>query len=103
MFCDLGFSQQVLRTISKDLSCRSQGYLPISADEQCPAHFGFQPLYLFGERRLADAQLFRSLTEVEMVGQHQEGMQFRQFECHASRLSEMDKLHIGQNDAEPAA
>jgi hypothetical protein len=43
------------------------------------------------------------LTKVEMVSQHQEGMQLRQFESHSIRLSEMNKLHIGQNDAERAA
>jgi hypothetical protein len=59
-------------------------------------------LYLFRERWLAHAQLFGSLTKVEVVGQHEEGMQFRQFESHSIRLSEIDKIHIGQNDKERA-
>jgi hypothetical protein len=103
VFCDLGFSQQVARAISKDLSCWREGYPPISAYQQRATHFELQPLYLFRERWLADAQLFRSLTKVEMVRQHQEGMQLRQFESHSIRLSEMHQLHIGQNDAERAA
>jgi hypothetical protein len=77
LLCNLGFSQQAPRTISKDLPCGREGYPAISAYQQRTSYFGFQSLHLFRECWLTDMKCFGRLTEVEAVGEHQEGTQLR--------------------------